>query len=122
MRVEVFSGWVQLRDPELVPERLRRPVFQKSADAAIFANDEDEISNEMMAFFSDFNDLLAVAMISEWSFDFPVSVEGMLDLPSRTYDDVRKAVAPFIKKLIPDFGADPDPKATIDNSPESDGF
>lgn len=119
--MEVFSGWIQLRDPELVPERLRRPVVQKSAEAARHVSDDDVISDEMMMFYSEFNDLLAVAMISEWSFDFPVSVDGMLDLPSRTYDDVRNAVAPSIKKLIPDFGADPDPKAITDNFQESDG-
>jgi len=121
MRVEVFSGWVQLRDPELVPERLRRPVFEKSADAAAFTDDSADVNTEMLTFFSEFNDLLAVAMISEWSFDLPVSVDGLLDLPSKSYDDIRQAVAPFIHQLIPNFGVDPDPKVTTASSPESDG-
>lgn len=116
MRVEVYSGWVQLRDPELVPERLRRPVFEKSVTgASLVEGDGTNVDENTMKFFSEFNDLVAIAMISEWSFDAPVSAEGMLDLPSKTYDEIRKVVSPFIAKLIPDFGVDPDPKATIGN-------
>jgi hypothetical protein len=113
MRVEVFSGWIQLREPKLVPERLRRPVFEKSVSGSSLTEDDgDGINEETMRFFSEFNDLVAIAMIKEWSFEFPVSLEGLLDLPSRTYDDVRLAVTPFVNELIPDFGVDPDPKAT----------
>lgn len=116
MRVEVFSGWITLRDPKLVPERLRRPVFMKSVAAVQFATEEDEAPNEnALQFFSEFNDLLAVAMISEWSFDTPITVDGLQDLPSRTYDDVRKTVSPYISDLIPDFGVDVDPKADTDS-------
>jgi hypothetical protein len=121
MRVEVFSGWVQLRDPELVPERLRRPVFMKSIQAATLVESDDDINENAMSFFSEFNDLLAVAMVSEWSFDSPITVDGLQDLPSKSYDDIREAVSPFISKLIPDFGVDVDPKADTDNLKESDG-
>jgi hypothetical protein len=113
MRVEVFSGWIELREPNLVSERLRRPVFEKSVSGSSLVEEEDNVvSEETMRFFSEFNDLVALAMIKEWSFEFPISLEGLLDLPSRTYDDVRKAVTPFVNELIPDFGVDPDPKAT----------
>ena len=115
MRVEVYSGWIQLRDPELVPERLRRPVFEKSATGSALVEDDSIVDENTMKFFSEFNDLVAVAMISEWSFEFPVSLDGMLDLPSKTYDDIRKVVSPYINELIPDFGVDPDPKATSDS-------
>jgi hypothetical protein len=115
MRVEVFSGWLELREPKLVPERLRRPVFEKSVAGQNFVDENQEVDEEAMKFFSDFNDLLAIAMIKEWSFESAVSLEGLLDLPSRTYDDIRKAVTPFVSDLIPDFGVDPDPKAIIEN-------
>jgi hypothetical protein len=116
MRVEVFSGWIELREPKLVSERLRRPVFEKSVGGSSLIEDEgDGISEETMRFFSEFNDLVAIAMIEKWSFEFPVSLDGLLDLPSKTYDDVRKTVTPFVNELIPDFGVDPDPKATTDN-------
>jgi hypothetical protein len=43
-------------------------------------------------------------------------VDTLQDLPAKTYDDIREAVAPFISKLIPNFGDDvSDPKATTDS-------
>jgi hypothetical protein len=117
MRVDVFNGWVDLRDPELVPERLRRPVVQASisavglADIDIEAPENAEKVASVIGFFSEFNDLVAVAMLEAWSFDSVISVASLQDLPGRTYDNIRVAVAPFISKLLPDFGVDPDPKA-----------
>lgn len=119
MRVEVFSGWIELRDPDLVPERLRRPVFEKSvAGRNLVQEDDANVDERAISFFSDFNDLLAICMIKEWSFEQPISAEGLLDLSGKTYDDIRKTVAPYITKLIPDFGVNPDPKAITENSPE----
>jgi hypothetical protein len=117
MRVDVFNGWIELRDPDLVPERLRRPVFERSADGAkTFDENGDQVSSEVLAFFSEFNDLLAVAMVASWSFGDVVSVDTLQDLPAKTYDHIREAVAPFISKLIPNFGDDvSDPKATTEN-------
>jgi hypothetical protein len=120
MRVEIFSGWVLLRDPDLVPERLRRPVFEKSVEGANLV-DSENLSPETMSFFSDFNDLLAIAMISEWSFGDAITTDSLQDLPSRTYDEIRNLVAPLITKLIPDFGVDVDPKAITETLNESAG-
>jgi hypothetical protein len=120
MRIEVFNGWVQLRDPDLVPERLRRPVFEKSVQGANMFDGEN-INPEALAFFSEFNDVLAVAMISEWSFGDTITLDSLQDLPAKTYDDIRLAVAPFVTKLIPDFGVDVDPKAITGNLNESAG-
>jgi len=120
MKTEVFGGWVVLREPDLVPERLRRPVFEKTSAGANFTADGN-VSPEALAFFSEFNDLLVVAMVAEWSFENPISLDGVMDLPSKTYDDLRKLVAPFVSKLIPDFGVDVDPKVTIEPSSESVG-
>jgi len=118
VRVEVFNGWVELRDPELVPERLRRPVIEQSVKAGEFADedlDSDTLDSALAArtmdFYSTFNDLLALALVSEWSFASPVTLEALVDLPARTYDDIRKAIAPFIKDMMPDFSVDIDPKA-----------
>jgi hypothetical protein len=81
MRIEVFSGWIQLREPNLVPERLRRPVFEKSISGSSLIEDEnDVVSEETMRFFSDFNDLVAIAMIKEWSFEFPVSLARLMTM------------------------------------------
>lgn len=118
MRVEVFSGWINLRDPKLVPEKLRRPIFAKSVTGSQLADNEENVTEESMEFFSMFNDLLAIAMIDEWSFPHPITLEGIQELPSRTYDEIRNTVAPFVSELIPDFGVNPDPKAITENSTE----
>jgi hypothetical protein len=115
MRKDVFNGWIELRDPKSVPERLRRPVFQKSIEGASLDFESVDADSKAMEFFSEFNDLLAVALISEWSFDAPITTDGLLDLPSKTYDDVRAICAPFLDELIPDFGVDIDPKVDTDN-------
>jgi hypothetical protein len=116
MRTEVYSGWIELREPKLVPERLRRPIFEKSVSGQSFVQEGNDLDENQMKFFSDFNDLLAIAMISSWSFEGAISIEGLMDLPSKTYDDIRKVVTPFISELMPDFGDEPEnPKAIIEN-------
>lgn len=117
MRIEVFNGWVELRDPELVPERLRRPVVEQSIRAAKFSDldmEADDLdataAGDAIAFFSELNDTLALALISGWSFDEPLTLDGLLNLGGRTYDDIRREVAPFVSKLLPDFGVTDDPK------------
>jgi len=116
MRTEVYSGWIELREPNLVPERLRRPVFEKSVSGQSLIEEGKDLDEQAMKFFSEFNDLLAIALISAWSFEGAVSLEGLMDLPSKTYDDIRKVVTPFVAELIPDFGADPeDPKVITVN-------
>lgn len=116
MRVDVFNGWVELRDPKLVPERLRRPIVQSSvsavalADIDIEAPENAEKVADVIGFYSEFNDLLAVALVESWSFPDAISIETLQELPGATYDDIRKAVAPFVSALLPDFGVDPDPK------------
>lgn len=115
MRVEVFNGWIELRDPDLVPERLRRPVFEKSIKASQLAADI-ETDPTVLSFFSELNDVLAVALIESWSFGDSITETSLQDLPARTYDDVRKAVSPFVSRMIPDFGDDVEnPKATTDS-------
>lgn len=111
---DVPGGWVTLRDPEMVPERLRRPLFANSVRGQQFANME-EVSSEALEFLSDYNDLLVIAMVDSWSFGDTVTKEMLLDLPGSTYDAIRKLVAPYVAKLVPDFSVDgaDDPKATI---------
>jgi hypothetical protein len=110
MRKEIFGGWVELRDPQLVPERLRRPVFEKSAEGAMLVGSGDEVTPETIAFFSEFNDAVAVALIEKWSFGDVITVDSLLDLPSRAYDEIRSIVSPFLTELMPNFDLDPDPK------------
>lgn len=112
-RVDVAGGWVELRDPKTVSERLRRPVMAKASQLASVVSEvskgEARIEGDSLTGMYEFNDLVAVALISEWSFEQPLTVDGMLDLPSATYDEIQKIVAPMFNQLMPSFEADPDP-------------
>lgn len=124
-KIDLPDGeWASLRDPKKVPEKLRRPImrsvmaatrqsgdFKKLVDAD---NPEDIVKDLDPSFLetgAELNDLLVVALVEEWSFETPVTVDAVLDLPGDVYDELRKTVAPFITDLLPDFGPSPDPKA-----------
>lgn len=120
------GGWAELRAPEKVPERLRRPVVRAqtrmAGNSAVMdavnnaspeaANDPKE-SSEIMAALGDFmpvmdelNDLIVVALVSEWSLAAPVSMESLLDCDADVYDALRKACAPHMGAMMPDFSVD----------------
>ena len=122
---DIPNGWVSLRDPKAVPERLRRPLMVMSVKGVNLAEsgevnmdspEDSKMSAETLEFFSEWNDKLAIALIAEWSFDVPVNEDNLLDLPGVTYDAIRKLVAPMVSELMPSFSPDPDPKADTENS------
>lgn len=114
MRQEAGTGWVVLRDPKTISERMRRPIIAKATAMRVVANkvtnadDDDTFSEDEFLSLYAFNDLVAVAVISEWSWDFPVSLDGLLDLPAGDYDAVLKITAPLVSDLMPSFEPDPD--------------
>ena len=123
-QVNVTGGWVILREPELVPERLRRKLVNLSvAGAPVIANMENKEMPEQsdIEFIESFNDNLALALIKEWSFDLPITTDGLLDLAGPVYDEIQKLCAPLVPKLMPNFGVDPDPKVITENSTELNG-
>jgi len=123
-QVNVTGGWVILREPELVPERLRRKIVNLSvAGAPVIANMENKEMPEQadIEFIESFNDNLALALIKEWSFDLPITADGLLDLAGPVYDEIQKLCAPLVPRLMPNFGVDPDPKAITENSAELNG-
>ena len=109
-KVEVPGGWIELRDPKSVSERLRRPVIAKASQlsGAVTAVEGGAVSSEAVTEMFEFNDLIAVALISEWSFDSSVSAESLLDLPGETYDAIQRTVAPMVTDLMPSFEVTPD--------------
>ena len=132
MKVDLPDGaWAHLRDPKQVPERLRRPYASKMQSMAKYkpvfdrikkaASEEEkaaitaELPPECIEGFSESNDLMVVALVDEWSFDTPVTIDTVLDLPAGQYDALRTAVAPFLSELMPDYGPSPDPKAPTDS-------
>lgn len=112
----VGTGWVVLRDPKMVPERSRRPIMaqaasiQKVAREVTASIDEDSVADkESLLSLYDFNDLVAVALIAEWSWDAPISIDSLQDLPGSDYDEIQKLVSPMISEMMPDFSPDPEP-------------
>jgi hypothetical protein len=109
------EGWVLLRDPAKVPERLRRPVtnmaagLQPEITAATGDEGDPTLTADVLARFQALNDLVIVALVAEWSFEGPVSVEAVGDLPGDAYDVLRRETAKWVNDLIPDFSPDPDP-------------
>lgn len=112
------DGWALLRDPAKVPERLRRPVTSlatrlqpqiRALQAVADAERDGDLTADAVDRFEELNDLAIVALVAEWSYDFPISVETVGDLPGDAYDELRRATAKQALALIPDFSPDPDP-------------
>ena len=128
------DGHAILRDPAEVPERHRRPIVaaqlgfasSKQALAAaqtFIATEGDQAVSEdarldaaadligagALSAIDDISDLLIVALVDSWSFSQPITVEGVLDLPSSSYRALREAVEPYLSALMPEFTPNPDP-------------
>jgi hypothetical protein len=126
MKVNVTGGWIEIREPKEVPERLRRPIVELTMAGVplqphmeAMQNDltavDPDVLTQFMQYSAKFNDKAILALVKEWSFPDPVSEESIMDLPAGVFDEIQEAIAPFISELLPNFGVDPDPKATTDN-------
>lgn len=116
-----------LRDPQQVSERARRPVTRLQAriaagpvgellrrkdtltDAEFEAEAMSLMGSEDFALLDEVNDLLIVALVASWSYDAPVTLDSVLDLPQQDYEALKRAVAPHVTALMPDFSTSPDP-------------
>lgn len=115
-RVTVTGGWVEYREPEDVPERLRRRVTMLASQApAQAANQESNLTESDMEFFMAFNDAVALCLVVAWSWDEPVSLDGLQNLPGRVYDEIVKYTQGLMDRLLPSFAVDPNPKALTEN-------
>jgi len=127
------GAYAILRDPAEVPERYRRPIVaaqlgfasSKQALAAaqtFIATDDQAVSEDArldaaadligagaLSAIDDISDLLIVALVDSWSFSQPITVDGVLDLPSSAYRALREAVEPYLSALMPEFTPNPDP-------------
>jgi hypothetical protein len=128
-RIELSnSGWAELRDPAAVPVRLRRPVekmlfdiSQSNGTEALANNAGDQeqaaaelaanIDGELFSKFNDLNDLLILARVAAWSFDLPITLDSVLDLPAGDYYLLQEATAKDITEMMPNFAQDTDPSS-----------
>ena len=99
------GAWASLRDADAVTERQRKPFVTAMGKASKYEGMDDS----GFAAILDLQDALVLAMVESWSFEAPVNADGMLDLPAKTVDALRKACQPFQKDLLPDFAPTPDP-------------
>jgi hypothetical protein len=130
-----------LRDPEDVPERLRRPHMdaREHVSAALLTAGVTEADGEAaqagepgaasklgLAMVSSgatglkrsADDLLIAALTLSWSYELPVTADGLQDIPGRAYDALLSACEPLAAAMSPDFGPSPDPESPT--SPSSD--
>ena len=116
-KTEVPNGWIQIRDPKTITERMRRPIIARASNMSALvdlADGEAPLSDvEKML---EFNDLVAVTMIAAWSFDGDVNVDTLLDLEVETYDAIQKKTSEYVSQLMPSFEVDPDPLVITESS------
>ena len=119
-RQEIVGGWIELRYPKAVPEKMRRPILARATTMQRKAQalENGDADDDAVMSLYEFNDLVSVALIQAWSFSDSVSVEGLTDLPSGTYDQIQKITAPMIVDLMPSFEVDPDPVSPTEPSVE----
>lgn len=136
-KIEFPGGWAKLRDPQDVTERQRRPLarVQRLLAGSGVGNalidwheehhrepDEDEMRNLLKPFLADdemdlfesSNDQLILALVEEWSFDKPITVESIQDLPGRAYAALREACQPLLQSVLGQSDDDiEDPNSTF---------
>lgn len=124
-RHDVHGGWVELREPEDVPQRLRRKVISAigsiAADSStVAALQASATPEEMVASvggnsfdtFLGLQDVAILALVSAWSFGPQVDAATFDEIGGRAVDDMATLCMPLLDRMMPTFAPDPDPKAT----------
>lgn len=118
MRHEVTFGWVELKDPRMVKDRERKEILA----AALDLGDEELQSmlkrskGEALSFGHDFENVFTAVMVSGWSFDEPITPEGVADLPWVSRNEITELAAPLFAQLFPSFEPDPAPDSPTEPS------
>lgn len=75
--------------------------------------------------FNDANDACVLALVTEWSFDEPVTIEGLQELPLQDYSKLQAICAPAVRSASVDFAPSEDnqedPNSPFGNSNGSNG-
>jgi hypothetical protein len=118
MRVELPDGWAELRDPRKVTVGQRRPAEDAQIDLidaarpdqieAIKRGDEEALfrigaPGSLIRAMRKLNELLVIALVESWSFEAPVSLDGLMDLPGPSYEELMTQAAPLARELMPDM-------------------
>jgi hypothetical protein len=113
------GGWADLRDNAEVSERLRRPIraiqiklakdpafagvvaeaAKKGPDAVKDMAESEaakmatEMGDESAALLDELNDRCIMARVAGWSYEVPVTLDALLDLPGPAYDRLKQLCA-----------------------------
>jgi hypothetical protein len=138
-RIPLPGGWADLRPVCDITERMRRPIKRLSARLTSYpafmeavreaeasgggANMTPEEQLKVAATMGDafdvleeLQDQLVITAVRGWSWDFPVTADAVLDLPTPALDALREAVSPYRNALNPNFAPDPDPASPTEPS------
>ncbi len=122
MRVDLPSGgWVELRDPETITERTRRQITAAFASlpaetiaAAREAQEkgvDPEIPPSDYVKIAEANDVVAVALLTAWSFGDEITADKLLDLTPKDYDAIGTAAGKIANQIQVDTSPSPDPSS-----------
>jgi len=104
-KIDVPGGWIQLRDPKSVKEKVRRPIMGKAA--SLRSSMQDDSVDIVGAY--ELNDLVAIALIEAWSFPGEITTDNLVELDTPAYDAIQRATAPLLNQMMPSFEVTPDP-------------
>jgi hypothetical protein len=126
LRVDLPNGWADIRSPRLVTRKARKPIKlswtrvndyrdqlrQLSGEDQMPPQRTDEeqmavaasysLSPEEIELYDDLNEPLTVALVSEWSYDQPITIEGLNSLPADDAEDLILRCAPLLTDVFID--------------------
>ncbi|MFC0438754.1 hypothetical protein [Kutzneria buriramensis] len=128
-------GTATLRDPEDVPEKLRRRVQRANLASQIFVeelrtrgdipadidlSDVDEqttrtigriVMTEHPEYMEQQQDAVILALVEDWPFEYPKTAEGLAEIPGTAYDKLLAACKALEPLLSPNLTAPTPPEA-----------
>lgn len=110
-----------IRAPRQVPEKLRRPLTALTVRmSALMPEGVDTMGEDAQALamgramsadpgvMDAMNDALILALVAAWSYEHPVSAEGLGELPGCAYDAIKAHCETLRSALMPSFKPTPE--------------
>jgi hypothetical protein len=117
------------RHPNQVPERLRREAVNARMRVVSLVPDMPEgLSEEAInvaagkammehpEFADEFQDKLIMCFLIDWSYELPVTIDSLGDIPHGTYDALAEQAKRGLPILMPSFAPTPDADSPTERS------
>jgi hypothetical protein len=112
-----------LRDPEMVPEKYRRPYERLRVKMGALTADIPEtlpekererlaglaVMTKAPELIDGLDDALMLALVEAWSYEVPVTLDGLLELPSKAIDTLKRKCRELGPKMMTNFEPTLDP-------------